>query len=403
MGNLHMGWLATRPVSDVLIKFDAVTEDYTFDNISLSPLQEFLKQLQVMMARYRVGDGTGSATVSPATSCVQDSSQALYTAIKVIKQRVNSTTAIVWWLKTHPNDPQTLRFQKLVSLGAALEEQLTPLGIVRADWESNVNELTGIDTPQPFRERSIWAGLTSWRSIMPRQAYDELATVFLKHGAKLWFLRTNQVGGWQADISPLAPTELLGQIKIPYTEIAPIPIVLNRILTSLALPKSQDWLVVGLTLLISGAIALPLGFYSGFFQLSSQIRGHSENLSFVSYKGLSSSLSIAFKTFITPVLSQELLFRVLLLPHPMEVVSWMRWILWAGFILLLFLIYHLLNPKKFLQAGYPTSLLPISLTLTTLLGIACTVAYALTGSFWAIASIHWIVVLTWRNAQVVTK
>ena len=387
MGNLHMGWLATRPVSDVLIKFDAVTQDYNFDTITLSPLQEFHKQLQVMMARYRVGDGTGSATVSPATSCVQDSSQALYTAIKVIKQRVSSTTAIQQWLKTHPNDPQTLRWKKLVSLGAALEEQLTPLGIVRADWESNATEVTGIDTPQPFRERSIWAGLTSWRSVMPRQAHDELAALFLKHGAKLWFLRTNQVGGSQADINPVAPTELLGQIRIPYTEIAPIPIVLNRILTSLALPKSQDWLVVGLTLLIFGAIALPLGFEI--------IRGHGENLSSVSYKNLSSTLSIALKTLITPALSEELVFRVLLLPHPMEVVSWMRWILWAGFILLLFLIYHLLKPKRFSKAGHPTSLTPISRTLTVLLGITCTVAYAFTGSLWAIASIHWIVVLTW--------
>ncbi|MFN6531073.1 hypothetical protein [Nostoc sp. ChiSLP03a] len=81
MGNLQRGWLATRPVSDILIEFDPVTQDYDFDGVKLSPLKEFQQQLQITMARYRVGDGTGGAMVSPATSCVQDASQALYAAI----------------------------------------------------------------------------------------------------------------------------------------------------------------------------------------------------------------------------------------------------------------------------------------------------------------------------------
>jgi predicted Abi (CAAX) family protease len=378
MGNLQWGWSATRPVSDVLINFPPVTQDYNFSGVKISPVKEFLQQLQIMMARYRVGDGSGSSTVTPATSCIQDSSQALYAAIRVIKQKV-TTSSIQQWLNDHPKDPQTLRFQQLVSLGTALEQQLSPLGIVRADWEKNADVLIGTegrfsDGQKPDEgDRSVWAGLTTWRTIMPRRVHDELAALFLKHDAKLWFLRTNQIGGWQADISPIAPTVLLGQIKIPYTEIAPISIALERLLTSLVFPRLKDWLIVSVTLLIYGAITLPLGFRLGLLKFSSS--------------PLSTSFWLALRTFIVPALGEELIFRVLLLPHPLEVVSWTRWIIHAFIVLLIFILYHRLTARAYSQ--------PIFLLLTAPLGLACTVAYALTGSLWAIIIIHWIVVLVW--------
>ncbi|AFY46762.1 putative protease of the Abi (CAAX) family [Nostoc sp. PCC 7524] len=383
MGNLQWGWAATRPVSDVLIKFAPVTQDYDFAGIKLSPLTEFQQQLQVMMARYRTGDGTGSATVSPATSCVQDASQALYTAIQVMTQQVATTPAIQQWLNNHPNDPQTLRFQELVSLGKALERQLTPLGIVRADWQSHADYLMGTGKQQGFRDRSIWAAFTSWRTMVPRQAHDELAALFFRHGAKLWFLRTNQIGGWNPDIAPLAPTLGFGHLTIPGTNIAPITILLNRLLASLVLPRTQDWLVMGGTLLIYSAIALTLGFQSGFLRWS--LTSHQRM----------PQLAIALQSAISPAITEELVFRVLPLPHPIEVINWYQWGLWAALILFLFIIYHPLNAKTFFRAGFPTFLQPIFLTLAGILGLCCTVAYALTGCFWVIVLIHWIVVVVW--------
>ena len=50
--------------------------------------------------------------------------------------------------------------------------------------------------------------LTNWRSLLPRLANDSLAEIFLNHGASLWLLQTYQVGGWDADIEPIAPTKL---------------------------------------------------------------------------------------------------------------------------------------------------------------------------------------------------
>ncbi|RCJ37959.1 abortive phage infection protein [Nostoc minutum NIES-26] len=386
MGSLQRGWLATRPVSDILIKFDPVTQDYDFDGIKLSPLDQFQQQLQVTMARYRVGDGTGGAMVSPATSCVQDSSQALYAAILAIKNQVATTPQIQTWLNANPNHLQTLRFQQLVKLGQSLEKQLAPLGIVRADWQSQADILAGTGmgkTTQLFKDGSIWAGLTTWRTMMPRQVHDDLAAIFLKHGATMQVLRTNQVGGWEPDITPIAPTIFFGQIKIPFTNISPLTIILNRFLASLAVPTLQDWLVIILMLEIYCIIALPFGFKFNFIQIQ-----------IWSATWIDKCLLILRCLFL-PAIVEELLFRVFLLPHPIENTNWLQWSLWVNLSLLLFLIYHPLNAKTFFKAGYPTFFNPVFLGLTALLGILCTVAYALTGSFWVVVLIHWVVVVVW--------
>ena len=209
MGDLQRGWLGNRPVSDVIVKLDAVSQDYDFDGIKLSPIGEFTRQLEIMMARYRIGDGTGAAVVTPATSCVQDANQVLYVTIKRIAAEIQSNQQIQDWLRRHPQHPQTLRFQKLVELGRSLENQLAPLGIVRSDWQKNAGQLAGTRSAEGIIS-TLGKSLTSWRTILPRRAHDEISSIFLKNGASLWIIRTNQVGGFNPDIAPLAPTALLG-------------------------------------------------------------------------------------------------------------------------------------------------------------------------------------------------
>lgn len=209
MGDLQRGWLGNRPVSDILVKLDAVTEDYDFDGIKVSPLKEFTRQMDIMMARYRIGDGTGAAVVKPATSCVQDANQALYATIKRIEAAIQSNLQIQDWLQRYPDHSQTRRFQKLVKLGRSLERQLVPLGIVRSDWRKNTQMLAGTQSERSSSSNFL-AALTTWRTVLPRRAHDEIATIFLKNGASLWLTRTNQVGGFDPDIEPLAPTALFG-------------------------------------------------------------------------------------------------------------------------------------------------------------------------------------------------
>ena len=391
MGNLQRGWLGTRPVADVLIKWDALTQDYDFGGVKLSPLWELQQQLAVMMARYRIGDGTGAALVTPALSCIQDSSQAVYRTIKLIEAQISTQPAIQTWLKAHPTHPQTLRFQQLTRFSHALERDLVPLGMVRSDWRSGLpKQPTGLPKQPKQADRLVgirsnfvrqdgwWTQLLSWRTVVPKVAHDQMTSLFLHHGAALWFLRTNQVGGWDADIAPLAPTQLLGQFYL-------IPNTVSRLIEALKLPNLREWLIAIALLLLYGLIAAPIGFQQQFLQLT------------LPFAGLSrwQAIGVCLKLLWLPAIVEEVVFRVLLIPHPTEGADVLTTSIWAIASLIVFVLYHPFNAITFYPAGYPTFFRAAFLLLAALLGITCTVAYLLTGSLWAIVLIHWAVVLVW--------
>ncbi|MEB3217597.1 MAG: CPBP family intramembrane glutamate endopeptidase [Nostocales cyanobacterium 94392] len=208
MGSLWSGWLGTRPVADILVKYEPITTDYDFDGVKLSPLTEFIEELREITARYRVGDGTGASLITPTASCVQDSNQALYSTIYDIQRFVESSPKIREWLQNHPKDKQTQYFNDLISLGNSLEKQLVPLGIVRRDWQKNAKDLFGTNNKNDNIIITAIKMLRSWRTVLPKRAQDETAKIFLKQQAVEWVLRTNQVGGFDDTILPVAPTTI---------------------------------------------------------------------------------------------------------------------------------------------------------------------------------------------------
>jgi len=377
MGNMQRGWLGTRPVSDVIIKLDAFTETYDFDGLTGSPLDELMRQLQVITARYRTGDGSGVSPVTPSTSCVQDSSQGLFIAIAESRRRFNETPEIREWLEAHPDDPQTQKFRVLAALGEDLKNLLTPQGTIRPDWQQNAEQLAGVDNREGFvANQSIIDGILSWRSMLPRRAHDEVSEIFLKHGASLWFVRPNQVGGWDPDILPMAPTVVFGQIPI-------LSIPLNRLGMAVVAMTGWDWLVLFGTSIIYAAIALPLGFSMQFLRWNPGQRPPLK---------LAGAIALLF---IMPALLEEVVFRVFLIPHPLEAASPLSWLFWAAFSLFLFVIYHPLAALTYNRKGYPTFVKLPFLSLATLLGLSCTVAYGLTGCLWVPVLFHWVAVTIW--------
>jgi predicted Abi (CAAX) family protease len=250
--------------------------------------------------------------------------------------------------------------------------------VVRTDWKDNAKFLSGINKNQYFvSDQSLLSILLSWRSMLPKRSHDEISRVFLEQNAQLWVIRTNQNGGWNPDIYPVAPTVLFGNIPI-------ISQVLRRILVAaVTIPRPQDWLIGLGILLVYAAISLPLGFSTGFLERS-PFRGKKTDLLL--------GIGIAF---ISPAIIEEIIFRVVLLPHPIENASTGLWLVWGLISLFLFVIYHPLNAKTFYKQGNPTFFKPTFLILTALLGLCCTIAYGWTGSLWIIVIIHWIVVVSW--------
>lgn len=388
-GNQRRGILSTRPISDILIKLDPFTQDYQFGDTKLSFFNEFLAELSLMGARYRIGDGTGGATITSATSCVQDSNQALFLTIRRFKEKVEANPQMVEWMRQHPNDPNTQRFQQLVQLGKDLAEQLMPMGIVRWDWAENADILTGVRSDNHFisidnfQLKNLATGLISWRTAMPRQSNDELAMLFLRHGAKLWFLRPNQIGGVDPGIAPLEPTLLLGAWKLPLTETPLLSYLVIRTFGGVTIPTGFDWFKTLMILLALAAIVLPFGFARGFLSW--------QPWSAPWYRQLATLLRLLF----VPALLQEYVFRVLLNYYPKSWVPALTWWAVALLALGLFVAFQPLYAKLFHRSWYPIFADPTFLMLMTLLGLACTIAYRLTGSLWTITCIHWVVISAW--------
>jgi predicted Abi (CAAX) family protease len=194
-GSLQRGWIGLRPFSDVLVPMGP----QVLDAIAL--------QAEILAARYRSGDGSGVAAVTPSTSCVQDSAQALWIAIRQV--RLEGTR-----IPMAPFDRERLH-----DLGVALDRLLKPFGRVRGDWSRNAQSALAAGTsagegepPVFVTSQSLKDALLSWRSLLPRSAHDEFAAEFLRVGLPMLVLRTNQIPGANPRLEPVAPTTLLGQL-----------------------------------------------------------------------------------------------------------------------------------------------------------------------------------------------
>lgn len=205
MGDRQFGWLGNRPVCDVLIKQESFTDAYDFSLGQRSALDYMVSQLEVMTARYRIGDGTGGTYVGAASNCAQDSNQALFASLRQIERQIAAhSEALDRWREQHPE--QTERLAALLSLKKALRQKLQPLGGPKSSWERNEYHLG--TTMEDGLLRNLRTGLGSWRTLLPRLASDTVVKVFLDHGASVWVLRTNQIGGYDPDIEPVAPMTL---------------------------------------------------------------------------------------------------------------------------------------------------------------------------------------------------
>ncbi|MEL7034658.1 MAG: peptidase [Cyanobacteria bacterium J06592_8] len=211
MGARQWGWLGCRPIGDTLIKFTPLTQDYDFDGVKFSPLSYVIHELDIMAARYRVGDGTGTTFVSPINSCVQDSSQAFYSALRRIVAEVELNPLIIKWLKDNPKHEQTQRFILLVDLAKNIKRYLAPLKKVRPDWKYDLSTLGSFPIETPVE--TLYKTIASWRTLLPRWTCDQVAMIFLQLGASLWLLRSNQVGGNDPSLKPIAPTDF--SIAVP--------------------------------------------------------------------------------------------------------------------------------------------------------------------------------------------
>lgn len=201
MGDRQWGFAGFRPLADILLKLDSFAEPFRFTERNRSALELVTQTLETMTARYRIGDGAGGTYVAAANNCAQDSNQALYGTIKFLDDSLERQAQVKAMLRRHPEERE--RFEQLVRLGKSMRSRLLPLGSARADWEYQIENLGS--SLEDGLMTNLFKGVLSWRTILPSMAAYNVARVFLEHRADVWVLRTNQIGGHNPDIEPLAP------------------------------------------------------------------------------------------------------------------------------------------------------------------------------------------------------
>ncbi len=344
-GSLQRGWIGLRPFADVLVPIGGEV----LDAIDL--------QAELLAARYRSGDGGGVALVTPSTSCVQDSAQALWIAIRQLRLAGDRVPMSAF-------DRERLRH-----LGLAFDRLLEPFGRVRGDWYRNAASALAVGTggtakgSDPFvASQNLRDALLSWRSLLPRSAHDLFAAEFLRVGLPLLELRTNQIPGADPRQLPVAPTALLGGLPVA-------GVLLGRLgdgLFPLWQPLGQ---AAGLAILLAyAAIAASLA------RERPRLGG----------------LPRAARLLVWPAFGEELLFRGLLLPSALDGVKPLAMLPWMALSVGLFVAWQ---GRTALCSGGQRRPDPRLLLQATLLGAACSLIYAVSGSLWWAVLLHWLAVL----------
>jgi len=157
----------------------------------------------------------------------------------------------------------------------------------------------------------------------------------------------------------------------------------RAILAFLSFPDLSSWLIALLLLLIIAPICLFIGIYTGLLRVR------------VSDLSVTKAIRVAAICFFFPTVVEELLFRVLLIPHRTEHVSITTQLAWVFLSLSLYVFSHPLNAVIFYKKSRATFTNPFFLLITLILGAACTISYFQSGSIWASVMIHWITVVVW--------
>jgi predicted Abi (CAAX) family protease len=122
-------------------------------------------------------------------------------------------------------------------------------------------------------------------------------------------------------------------------------------------PGAKVWLEAALFLLLCGLLALPVGLLTGFFRVDLSVPWRT-------------AATLLLLSLIFPAIAEELLFRVLFLPHPCENASTQSRRLWASVCWLLFVASHALKPFSLFAVDRAIFTEPIFLFLAGLLGLA---------------------------------
>ena len=213
MGSIKRGWMYSLPVVDSLIAPNLL-RPFDFDGRKFDPIMEIERHLEQMMARYRVGSGSGIAVVSPKASCVQDSYNSLYAALHSFENKFLKEEYMVQWMEQHEHmdrwaDSESKQYYRLIDLveyAKNIKNRITSFGALSGNWKDNLKNPVGA------RKSNIIGDFFQlpyiWKTAMPRAGFDRfLEATLLSKVKAIWIIKSVTIGGEQdSELVPLAPT-----------------------------------------------------------------------------------------------------------------------------------------------------------------------------------------------------
>jgi predicted Abi (CAAX) family protease len=195
MGNFRRGWSNSIATSDVLVR--APWLDNSVDTSSdtkvtnMVPLKIFDDTLSLILHAYRTGSGDGISSVTPWASCVQDSSQALFIAIKRIEKALLASRGAAYC--------QNPDYGRICGLAEKLKVQFDSSDIFnnaadRGDWLNNSINFDARRTSS--NAQNAYESLRSYKTALPRNAFNLFLSAMLKQGANLVLMDNVQIGGF---------------------------------------------------------------------------------------------------------------------------------------------------------------------------------------------------------------
>jgi predicted Abi (CAAX) family protease len=201
-GSLFRGWMYARAISDAIIWHPSLSSTYKLGSTSIQPIQGILRELDVMGARFRSGDGHGVAKVIASKSCVQDSNQAAFISMSKFLAELKAFGDSEESLIKAANGQQLLELKKIAE---DYRDDVIRFAALREDWREAVTAEIASTKPPLEGIKGLLAAIQSGTVLTPDIAYKKILSIFYNQNATIWFVRTNQIGGYKPDISPTAP------------------------------------------------------------------------------------------------------------------------------------------------------------------------------------------------------
>ena len=181
---------------------------------------------------------------------------------------------------------------------------------------------------------------------------------------------------------PVALLVNLPRMSAPLKRLQTLRLRALRALTTW--PNARAWRDSGWALLWFALFALATGFATRFFQAQPTAM---PPLKF---------LGVMVILFVFPGITEELIFRGLVLPHPSEDGFEPRRRRSLVVSILIFIVWHIGNAWLIFPAARPVFWDWRFLLIVTGLGWACGWSYQRTGSIWPPVIIHWFIVVVWK-------